>query len=264
MRLLRDRGIDLPEPLGFDAQGRSVTEFVPGPLAMDSPALSPGQLRTVGAMVRAIHDASVGIDGDDLGLGPALIPIPAPDLVCHGDLTPWNLVLGERWVFIDWDGAAASSRVWDLAYSVQAFTLNDAGADPAEAAAHLGAFIDGYGADQALRDALLDTLPDGHGPCTTCSRPRIARGESRGGPCSSRGTGITGEESPGMWRGTRRCGRRLSGSRAPRSRMSGRDPRPSHRGVTLMRSDPLSAWTFSVGPSRRRPRAADRSTRPSW
>ena len=159
MRLLRDRGIDLPEPLGFDAQGRSVTEFVPGPLAMDSPALSPGQLRTVGAMVRAIHDASVGIDGDDLGLGPALIPIPAPDLGCHGDLTPWNLVLGERWVFIDWDGAAASSRVWDLAYSVQAFTLNDAGADPAEAAAHLGAFIDGYGADQALRDALLDTLP---------------------------------------------------------------------------------------------------------
>ncbi|WP_407645311.1 phosphotransferase [Brevibacterium pigmentatum] len=32
----------------------------------------------------------------------------------HGDLTPWNLLLGERWVFIDWDSAAASARLWDL------------------------------------------------------------------------------------------------------------------------------------------------------
>ena len=40
MRLLRERGIDLPEPLGQDAQGRMVTEFVPGTPATDAP-LSP-------------------------------------------------------------------------------------------------------------------------------------------------------------------------------------------------------------------------------
>jgi len=40
MRILRERGIDLPEPRGQDAQGRMVTEFVPGTPATDAP-LSP-------------------------------------------------------------------------------------------------------------------------------------------------------------------------------------------------------------------------------
>ncbi len=159
MRILRERGIDLPEPRGQDADGRMVVEFVPGTLAMESPPLTPAQLGRVGAMVRAIHDASQGLDAETLGLGPALIRVAEPQLVCHGDLTPWNLVIGERWVFIDWDGAAASTRLWDLAYSAQSFTLNDATADPVRVAADLRAFVDGYGADGALRAELPEVLP---------------------------------------------------------------------------------------------------------
>ena len=159
MRALRQRGVDLPSPLGFDEQGRSVTEYVAGQLAIDAPALSAEQLREVGGMVRSIHDASHGLDAAELGLGPALIPTPASNLVCHGDLTPWNLVLGERWVFIDWDGSAASTRTWDLAYSTQAFTLNNPETDPRQAAADLRAFVEGYHADPALRSALLEALP---------------------------------------------------------------------------------------------------------
>jgi tRNA A-37 threonylcarbamoyl transferase component Bud32 len=159
MRILRDRGIDLPEPLGQDAQGRMMTEYVDGPLAMDSPPLTRAQLRRIGTMVRAIHDASQNLDAKALGLGPALLPVAAPDLVCHGDLAPWNLLVGDRWVFIDWDGAAASTRLWDLAYSAQAFTLNDAEADPVRAAQDLRAFVDGYGADAGLRTQLAQALP---------------------------------------------------------------------------------------------------------
>lgn len=158
MRVIRERGVEVPEPLGRDEEGRMMIGFIPGRLALNTPPLSKSDLRRVGALVRGIHDASVGLDAETLGLGPALIPVDDADLVCHGDLTPWNLVIGKRWVFIDWDGSAASTRVWDLAYSAQAFTLNDPRADPHASGQRLRAFVDGYGADSDLRSALTEAL----------------------------------------------------------------------------------------------------------
>lgn len=35
----------------------------------------------------------------------------------HGDLGPWNIVTGDdRWVILDWDGAAPGRLEWELAY----------------------------------------------------------------------------------------------------------------------------------------------------
>lgn len=160
MRTVAAAGVDVPALLGRDEQGRQVQEFVPGPLAMDSPAPTGAELRRVGAMLRAIHDASESFTPSAPTPWEPLLPVPGggEDLICHGDLTPWNLLLGERWVFIDWDGAAPSTRLWDLAYSAQAFTLNDPSARPAEAAADLAALIDGYGAGAALRDQLPEAM----------------------------------------------------------------------------------------------------------
>ncbi|WP_193104350.1 phosphotransferase [Brachybacterium sp. FME24] len=160
MRTVSATGIDLPETLGRDERGRQILEFVPGTLALHAPALSLVELTRVGQLIRAIHDACVGFSPTAPAPWEPLIPAPGgqADLVCHSDLTPWNLILGERWVFIDWDGAAPSTRLWDLAYSAQSFSLNDASADPQEAAAALAALVDGYGADEALRGRLPEAM----------------------------------------------------------------------------------------------------------
>lgn len=166
-------GVDCPTALGTDAEGRQVLEFVPGESALLADPLTVPELARVGRMIRSIHDASEGFEPTAPGRWDVVIPSPERELICHNDLGPWNLVLGPRWVFIDWDGAGPSSRSWDLAYAAVAFTLSDAALVPAVAAARLVALVDGYRAAPSLRarlprilaersDAMLDLLASSH------------------------------------------------------------------------------------------------------
>lgn len=163
MATVREAGVDVPAHRGRDEQGRQVLEYVPGGLGLGAAEAVRPRLPEIGALVREIHEASLRHRPAADAVWEAAIP-PPPDapgeaLISHGDLTPWNLVLGERLVFIDWDAAGPTTRGWDLAYSAQAFTLNDTARDPRDAAADLARFLDGYGADPALRDALPELLP---------------------------------------------------------------------------------------------------------
>jgi tRNA A-37 threonylcarbamoyl transferase component Bud32 len=157
LRRLRAAGVDVPEPLGRDEQGRQSVEFIRGELALDLPPMDERGLARVGGMVRHIHDASPA-PSDIAGEWEVLLPCEDADLICHNDLAPWNLVVGERWAFIDWDGAGPSTRLWDLAYAAQTFALNDPSLPLAEAGARLRAFVAGYGADTALRAALPEAM----------------------------------------------------------------------------------------------------------
>lgn len=157
---LRSLGVDAPAPMGSDEHGRQVQEFAPGALAINADPLSRADLRRVGGMVRGIHDASATYVPPDDAVWETAIPAPASELVCHNDLAPWNLLIGDRWMFIDWDAAAPSTRLWDLAYSAQAFTLSDTSREPSLAADDLSAFVDGYQADANMRRVLPDAMAE--------------------------------------------------------------------------------------------------------
>lgn len=154
MTSLREAGVDVPAALGRDDLGRQVTEFVSGPLAINSAPLTDIELARVGGIVRAIHDASQTYTPAPSAVWHTAIPSLGDDLVCHNDLAPWNLIIGQRWTFIDWDAAAPSTRLWDLAYAAQTFTLPDTDQPPEDAARRLTAFVDGYCAEDDLRAAL--------------------------------------------------------------------------------------------------------------
>ncbi|WP_458112737.1 phosphotransferase [Arthrobacter sp. R1-13] len=151
---LHSSGIDVPRPLGRDEDGRHVVEYVEGALAIDRLPLGQDDLLRVGRMIRQIHDASEKVAIPTLDGWKMLLPTKNPNLMCHNDLAPWNLIIGDRWVFIDWDGAGPSTRLWDLAYAAQSFSVLFEGQPVEEAALRLRAVVDGYGADDALRKAL--------------------------------------------------------------------------------------------------------------
>lgn len=156
--ILRAAGVDVPRPLGRDEAGRHVIEYVEGVSALDQLPLGHDELLRVGRLIRQIHDASENVDLPDTERWDVLMPVENPDLMCHNDLAPWNLIMGERWVFIDWDAAGPSTRLWDLAYAAQSFGLLIDGQPVDEAALRLRAVIDGYGADDALRKALPEAM----------------------------------------------------------------------------------------------------------
>lgn len=141
-----------PRPLGLDERGREVLTYAPGdvPWPHRFDLLDPvDRLTRVARLIRDFHDAVTGFTPPPDARWQVLIPSEGTELIAHHDLAPWNLVVGERWVFIDWDGAAPGSRLWDLAYAIHGFV--PLVADPAlrrpDPPGRLRAFVDAYGLD---------------------------------------------------------------------------------------------------------------------
>ena len=112
-----------PRSLGRDELGRHVLEYVPGKMAYALPPLTASELHRLGAFVQELHDAAESFKPPPMPHWKVVIAPDREDLICHHDLAPWNLVRdGDRWVFIDWDGAGPGSRLWDLAYTCLLYT----------------------------------------------------------------------------------------------------------------------------------------------
>lgn len=153
-----------PRPLGIDEQGREVLTYAPGTVPWDERfhLLAPTErLVRVARLIREFHDAVTGFAPPPDARWQVLTPSAGePEIIAHHDLAPWNLVVGEQWVFIDWDMAAPGSRLWDLAYAIHGFVPLSAnpGLRRADDAERLRCFVDAYGLAEAERQALVPLL----------------------------------------------------------------------------------------------------------
>jgi len=121
LRHLEERGFRYsPRFLGIDDRGREVLAFIAGDAGLDPYSAAVRSERAlVGCvrMVREYHDATTSFAGTARAWpGHRVCDLPV-EVVCHGDLAPYNVVYrGESPVgLIDFDNAVAGSRVEDLA-----------------------------------------------------------------------------------------------------------------------------------------------------
>ena len=128
LRHVRGAGfLDVPEPLGWDEQGREVLSFVEGDVP-DNPlpdeATGVDVLVALARLIRRLHDAAQGwtpppdavwggIPGEPVGVVPMF---RRPELVSHQDYAPGNVVFrdGLPAALIDFDLARPTTRVADL------------------------------------------------------------------------------------------------------------------------------------------------------
>ena len=120
LRHLRENGVDVvPEPFGFDAEGREVLAFLPGAVPaypLPDVVWTDAFLVQAARLLRRLHDASTGFDRSGaVWQQPSRLP---DEVVSVNDFAPYNLVLeGDRITgVIDLDQASPGPRVRDLAH----------------------------------------------------------------------------------------------------------------------------------------------------
>jgi 8-oxo-dGTP diphosphatase len=106
----------VPEPLGEDARGREVLSYLPGRVVdVDTEALTDGQLASLAAWARDLHEAVADASTD----GPwRFWKVDHPSVLGHNDLAPYNACFaGDRLVGVfDWDLAGPSTALLELAH----------------------------------------------------------------------------------------------------------------------------------------------------
>ncbi|MFL5994281.1 MAG: phosphotransferase, partial [Streptomyces sp.] len=118
---LEEHGFDAaPRPVDLTANGREQLTFIPGDVALPpfpGWAMTETALRSVGILLRRLHDAGSAIPVDACAEWPRSLADPAGGtMLCHNDVCPENVVFrdGRAAALIDFDMAAPGRAVWDV------------------------------------------------------------------------------------------------------------------------------------------------------
>jgi hypothetical protein len=146
-----------PRALGDDELGREVFTFLEGEVPADLDAsFSDETLAAAARLIRRFHDATAGSS------------LAGPEeVVCHGDLSPCNVVFraGEPVGLIDFDAAIPGPRLDDLGYALFAWlNLGTDGPEAREQRRRLEVFCSAYGAEpdgrlvESITTAVMRTI----------------------------------------------------------------------------------------------------------
>lgn len=166
---LHGKGVGgVPQPLGFDEQGREMVAYLAGE-AGDAAAPElvwrESTLEAAARFLRRCHDATADFEPPPGACWMLALPADLPmEVVCHNDFAPYNVVFDDHGPVgvIDWETAAPGSRVWDVAYAAYRFVPLSSFAPPAIGSVavqgrRLARFCDAYGLGGADRARLLPT-----------------------------------------------------------------------------------------------------------
>jgi hypothetical protein len=154
LSVLRDAGLPVPAWRGTDDLGRDVLDYLPGEVGhypLSEAVRSDAALVSAARLLRRFHDASVPLVGRALPW--QLAPLPAAEVIVHGDYAPYNLVFSRDHVvgIFDLDYARPGPRTFDLAYAIYRFAPLASGHDGwgtiPERAARVRLFCESYGLD---------------------------------------------------------------------------------------------------------------------
>jgi hypothetical protein len=122
------RLLDLTRVLGIDEDGREILSYLDGESGPQGWAkvVDDTGLTTFARLLRDYHDAVAGFRPPE-GLGWCTGDEGVPregEVVCHGDLGPWNIVWRAGWGahpagILDWDCARPAPRLHDVAYALE-------------------------------------------------------------------------------------------------------------------------------------------------
>lgn len=188
---LRAHGFDAaPTPVALTADGREQLTYLPGDVALPpfpGWAMTEAALRSVGGLLRRLHDAAADIPVDTGAEWPRALSDPAGGtLLCHNDVCPENVVFrdGRAAALIDFDLAAPGRPLWDVAMTARywvpmldpesASALYPAGLD---VPARLRVLADGYGLSPRQRAELPGVIEQATAACRAFVTTRVADGD---------------------------------------------------------------------------------------